>query len=153
MNSVATDVAQERRIVTSVPGPNSEALHARRQKVVSAGVSATYPIYISHAKGAILVDVDGNQYIDMGGGIGVTTIGHVDDAVVDAATERVLGVGIVGRDAGEMIAEGVLAVEMGALAQDLALTIHPHPTLSESEEEAAEAFLGAATHILPLKKH
>lgn len=88
MNSVATDVAQERRIVTSVPGPNSEALHARRQKVVSAGVSATYPIYISHAKGAILVDVDGNQYIDMGGGIGVTTIGHVDDAVVDAATEQ-----------------------------------------------------------------
>ncbi|MFM2412495.1 MAG: 4-aminobutyrate--2-oxoglutarate transaminase [Actinomycetota bacterium] len=88
MNSVATDVAQERRIVTSVPGPNSEALHARRLKVVSAGVSATYPIYISHAKGAILVDVDGNQYIDMGGGIGVTTIGHVDDAVVDAATEQ-----------------------------------------------------------------
>ena len=85
MNSVATDVAQERRIVTSVPGPHSEALHARRQKVVSAGVSATYPIYISHAKGAILVDVDGNQYIDMGGGIGVTTIGHVDDSVVDAA--------------------------------------------------------------------
>ncbi len=88
MNSVATDVAQERRIVTSVPGPNSEALHARRLKVVSAGVSATYPIYISHAKGAILVDVDGNQYIDMGGGIGVTTIGHVDDAVVDAASEQ-----------------------------------------------------------------
>jgi dihydrolipoamide dehydrogenase len=72
--------------------------------------------------------------------------------IVDAKTERVLGVGIVGRDAGEMIAEGVLAVEMGALAQDLALTIHPHPTLSESEEEAAEAFLGAATHILPQKE-
>ncbi|MFM6967905.1 MAG: 4-aminobutyrate--2-oxoglutarate transaminase [Microbacteriaceae bacterium] len=88
MNSVATDVAQERRIVTSVPGPKSEALHARRQKVVSAGVSATYPIYVSHAKGAILVDVDGNQYIDMGGGIGVTTIGHTDDAVIEAATEQ-----------------------------------------------------------------
>ena len=72
--------------------------------------------------------------------------------IIDAETERVLGVGIVGRGAGEMIAEGVLAVEMGALAEDLALTIHPHPTLSESEEEAAEAFLGSSTHILPQRK-
>jgi dihydrolipoamide dehydrogenase len=69
--------------------------------------------------------------------------------IVDAETERVLGVGIVGREAGEMIAEGVLAVEMGALARDLAMSLHPHPTLSESEEEAAEAFLGSSTHILP----
>ena len=88
MNSVATDVAQERRIVTSVPGPKSQDLHARRLKVVSAGVSATYPIYVDRAHGAILVDVDGNQYIDMGGGIGVTTIGHTDSAVIDAATEQ-----------------------------------------------------------------
>jgi dihydrolipoamide dehydrogenase len=72
--------------------------------------------------------------------------------IVDAETERVLGVGIVGREAGEMISEGVLAVEMGALAEDLALSIHPHPTLSEGEEEAAEAFLGKSTHILPRKK-
>jgi dihydrolipoamide dehydrogenase len=72
--------------------------------------------------------------------------------IIDAETERVLGVGIVGRGAGEMIAEGVLAVEMGALAEDLALSIHPHPTLSESEEEAAEAFLGSSTHILPQRK-
>lgn len=71
--------------------------------------------------------------------------------IIDDATDRILGVGIVGREAGEIIAEGVLAVEMGALAEDLALTIHPHPTLSESEEEAAEAFLGSSTHILPLK--
>lgn len=72
--------------------------------------------------------------------------------IVDAESERVLGVGIVGRDAGEMISEGVLAIEMGALAEDLAMSIHPHPTLSEGEEEAAEAFLGSSTHILPLKK-
>jgi dihydrolipoamide dehydrogenase len=69
--------------------------------------------------------------------------------IVDAETERVLGMGIVGREAGEMISEGVLAVEMGALAEDLALTVHPHPTLSETEEEAAGAFLGSSTHILP----
>jgi dihydrolipoamide dehydrogenase len=72
--------------------------------------------------------------------------------IIDPETERVLGVGIVGREAGEMISEGVLAVEMGALAQDLALTIHPHPTLSEGEEEAAEAFLGSSTHILSRPK-
>ncbi|HOV88304.1 MAG TPA: dihydrolipoyl dehydrogenase [Syntrophobacteraceae bacterium] len=69
----------------------------------------------------------------------------------DPETQRVLGMGIVGREAGEMISEGVLAVEMGALAEDLAMSIHPHPTLSEGEEEAAGAFLGSSTHILPLK--
>lgn len=72
--------------------------------------------------------------------------------IIDPDSERVLGVGIVGRDAGEMISEGVLAIEMGALAEDLALSIHPHPTLSEGEEEAAEAFLGSSTHILSQKK-
>jgi dihydrolipoamide dehydrogenase len=72
--------------------------------------------------------------------------------IIDPDTERILGVGIVGREAGEMISEGALAVEMGALAQDLALTIHPHPTLSEAEEEAAEAFLGSSTHILSRPK-
>ncbi len=72
--------------------------------------------------------------------------------IIDSESQRVLGVGIVGREAGEMISEGVLAIEMGALAEDLALSIHPHPTLSEAEEEAAEAFLGSSTHILPRKK-
>ncbi len=84
--------------------------------------------------------------VSMGVPQGITKV------IIDPDTERVLGVGIVGRDAGEMISEGVLAVEMGALAEDLALSIHPHPTLSESEEEAAEAFLGSATHILSQKK-
>jgi dihydrolipoamide dehydrogenase len=51
-----------------------------------------------------------------------------------------------------MISEGVLAIEMGALSQDMALTIHPHPTLSETVGEVADIFLGSATHILPKKK-
>jgi dihydrolipoamide dehydrogenase len=72
--------------------------------------------------------------------------------IFDPETGRILGVGIVGRGAGEMIAEGVLAVEMGALAEDLALSIHPHPTLSETEGEVAEAFLGSATHIFTHRK-
>jgi dihydrolipoamide dehydrogenase len=72
--------------------------------------------------------------------------------IFDPQTERVLGVGIVGAGAGEMIAEGVLAVEMAALASDIALTIHPHPTLSETVMESAEVFLGTSTHIYRPKR-
>jgi len=68
--------------------------------------------------------------------------------IVDPETQRILGIGIAGRDTEGLIAEGVLAIEMGALAEDMALSIHPHPTLSETEGEAAELFLGSATHIL-----
>ena len=71
--------------------------------------------------------------------------------IVDPDTERVLGVGIVGHGAGELISEGVLAVEMGATVKDVALTVHPHPTLSETLMEAAEAFYGYATHIYTRK--
>ncbi len=60
---------------------------------------------------------------------------------------RVLGVGIAGAGAGELIAEGVLAVEMGATADDMKLTIHPHPTLSETLMESAEVFFGQSTHV------
>ena len=66
--------------------------------------------------------------------------------IIAPDTERILGVGIVGTGAGELISEGVLAVEMGATAKDLALAVHPHPTLSETIMEAAEAFYGQATH-------
>ncbi|MGD8882627.1 MAG: NAD(P)/FAD-dependent oxidoreductase, partial [Desulfobacterales bacterium] len=68
--------------------------------------------------------------------------------IIDPETGRIVGVGIVGRDAEGLISEGVLAIEMGALAEDMALSIHPHPTLSETESEAAELYLGSATHIL-----
>jgi dihydrolipoamide dehydrogenase len=72
--------------------------------------------------------------------------------LLDPETERILGVGLVGPGAGELIAEGVLAVEMAALASDLELSIHPHPTLSETLMEAAEAFFGQATHIYRPKR-
>ena len=68
--------------------------------------------------------------------------------VIEPKTERILGVGIVGVGAGELIGEGVLAVEMGATARDLAESVHPHPTLSETLMEAAESFYGTATHTL-----
>ena len=78
------------------------------------------------------------------------TLGQTDGVtklVIDPKTERVLGVGIAGSGAGEMIAEGVLAVEMAALASDVSLSIHPHPTLSESLMEAADAFFARSTHV------
>ena len=72
--------------------------------------------------------------------------------LIDSKTERVLGVGIVGAGAGELIAEGVLAVEMAALASDVAMTIHPHPTLSETVMESAEVFFGTSTHVYRPKR-
>ena len=72
--------------------------------------------------------------------------------IIDPESERVLGVGIVGAGAGELIAEGVLAIEMGALAKDVALTIHPHPTLSETVMESAEVFFGTSTHVYRPKR-
>ncbi len=72
--------------------------------------------------------------------------------LIDPETERILGVGIVGVNAGEMIAEGVVAIEMAATAKDLALSIHPHPTLSESVMESAEVFFGQSTHMYRPKK-
>jgi len=71
----------------------------------------------------------------------------VTKLLIDPETERVLGVGIAGSGAGEMIAEGVLAVEMAATATDVRLSIHPHPTLSETIMESAEVFFGQSTHL------
>jgi dihydrolipoamide dehydrogenase len=79
-----------------------------------------------------------------------TTLGRSDGItkiLLDPDTERILGIGICGPGAGELIAEGVLAIEMGANITDLKLTIHPHPTLSETIMEAAEAFFGQSTHM------
>ena len=72
--------------------------------------------------------------------------------VLEPGTGRILGVGIVGAGAGELIAEGVLAIEMGATAEDLKLVIHPHPTLSETLMESAEVFFGQSTHVYKPKR-
>jgi len=72
--------------------------------------------------------------------------------ILDRESERILGVGLVGPGAGELIAEGVLAIEMGANATDLKLSIHPHPTLTETLMESAEVFFGQATHVYRPKR-
>ena len=81
--------ALERKIVTAIPGPKSQELHVKRLKEVSHGVGAALPVYIDRAHGATMIDVDGNQFTDLGSGIGVVTIGHTDDAVVKAVQEQV----------------------------------------------------------------
>ena len=72
--------------------------------------------------------------------------------VLDPQSERVLGVGIVGTGAAELIAEGVVAIEMAARASDLKLCIHPHPTLSETLMESAEVFFGHSTSVYRPRK-
>jgi dihydrolipoamide dehydrogenase len=83
------------------------------------------------------------------------TLGRTDGLtklIIHPDSDRVLGVGICGPGAGELIAEGVLAIEMGATAKDMAMTIHPHPTLSETIMESAEVFFGQATHVYRPKR-
>jgi dihydrolipoamide dehydrogenase len=84
-----------------------------------------------------------------------TTLGRnegLTKLLFDAESGRILGVGLCGVGAGELIAEGVLAVEMGAVAEDIAASIHPHPTLSETVMEAAEPFYGSPTHLFISKR-
>lgn len=89
VSSVQSAVGTERKVVTELPGPKSKALHERRKAVVSAGLSTGFPIYIERAEGAILLDVDGNQILDLGSGIAVTSIGHAVPEVIDAVSAQV----------------------------------------------------------------
>jgi 4-aminobutyrate aminotransferase/(S)-3-amino-2-methylpropionate transaminase len=89
VSSIESTVGTERKVVTELPGPKSQALHRRRTAVVSAGLTVGFPVYIDRAEGAILVDVDGNQLLDLGSGIAVTSIGHAVPELVDAVSKQV----------------------------------------------------------------
>ncbi|MER5355792.1 4-aminobutyrate--2-oxoglutarate transaminase [Kitasatospora sp. NPDC002551] len=86
--SAATPLPQERRLVTAIPGPKSQELHARKLGAVAAGVGTTLPVYVSRAGGGVLEDVDGNSLIDFGSGIAVTNVGNSAEAVVAKTTEQ-----------------------------------------------------------------
>ena len=88
MTSTSPAVDQQRKLVTAVPGPRSQALHARKSAAVSAGVGVALPAYVERAGGGILVDVDGNHLIDFGSGIAVTTVGNAAAAVVNGVQEQ-----------------------------------------------------------------
>ncbi|EYT56196.1 4-aminobutyrate aminotransferase [Leucobacter sp. UCD-THU] len=85
---IESSVPQQRLVVTEIPGPRSREIHERRRAVVPPGVHSVLPVYIERSHDSILVDVDGNHLVDVCGGIGVTTIGHTDGAVVAAAAEQ-----------------------------------------------------------------
>ena len=84
-----SDIAQERRLVTAIPGPLSQALMARKTHAVAAGVGVGMPVFIARAGGGVLVDVDGNSFIDMGSGIAVTTVGNANPYVVEGVQRQV----------------------------------------------------------------
>jgi dihydrolipoamide dehydrogenase len=104
------------------------------------------------AKDGRKVDVARFPWGASGRAIAIDRVDGMTKLLIDPETERVLGVGIVGSGAGELIAEGVLAIEMGATASDVKLTIHPHPTLTETVMESAEQFFGTATHVYKPKR-
>ena len=89
VSSTDTSVGTERKVLTELPGPRSQELHARRKGNVSAGVTVGFPVYIDRAQGAIIVDVDGNHILDLGSGIAVTGIGHAVPELVQAVSEQV----------------------------------------------------------------
>lgn len=82
-------LAQERRIVTSIPGPKSQELLARKNSAVANGVGLAYPVFIVAAGGGVMVDADDNSFIDLGSGIAVTGVGNSAPAVVDAVQDQV----------------------------------------------------------------
>jgi len=98
------------------------------------------------------VDVAKFPWAASGRALSIDRTDGMTKLIIEPGSERVLGVGIVGAGAGELIAEGTLAIEMGAVASDLMLTIHAHPTLSETVMESAEAFFGHATHVYRPKR-
>ncbi|AWH90927.1 4-aminobutyrate--2-oxoglutarate transaminase [Dietzia lutea] len=89
MADFAYRLPQERRLVTELPGPRSAALTERRKRAVGAGVASSVPVYAADVDGGVVVDVDGNSFIDLGSGIAVTTVGGSDSAVVSAVQEQV----------------------------------------------------------------
>ena len=89
VSSIESSVGTERKLVTAIPGPKSVAMHERRKKSVSAGLTQGFPVYIERAEGAILQDIDGNRILDLGSGIAVTTVGHAVPELVAAVSEQV----------------------------------------------------------------
>jgi 4-aminobutyrate aminotransferase / (S)-3-amino-2-methylpropionate transaminase / 5-aminovalerate transaminase len=89
MTSTLTPLGTERKLLTELPGPKSRELHQRRAKVVSAGLTRGFPVYIERGEGAILEDVDGNRLLDLGSGIAVTSVGHAVPEVVEAVSRAV----------------------------------------------------------------
>jgi 4-aminobutyrate aminotransferase/(S)-3-amino-2-methylpropionate transaminase len=132
-DGVEVPIAQARRLVTELPGPRSRQLMGRRHGAVSPGVSSSLPIYIEAASGAIVVDVDGNALVDLGSGIGVTSIGHTVPALVDAVSAQ------VGRFAHTCFMVGPYESYVAVCEELAALTPGDHAKTSALFNSGAEA--------------
>src|SRR5262245_32738797 len=89
MSAATTELEQRRILATSVPGPNSKARQATRERHVARGFGVTLPVFVDRAEGAIIRDIDGNQFIDLASGIAVTSVGASAPAVVQRVREQV----------------------------------------------------------------
>ena len=89
MTEIAYRLPQQRRVQTALPGPKSQALTERRKAVVGAGVASSVPVYAADADGGVVVDVDGNSFVDLGAGIAVTSVGASNPAVAAAVREQI----------------------------------------------------------------
>jgi 4-aminobutyrate aminotransferase / (S)-3-amino-2-methylpropionate transaminase / 5-aminovalerate transaminase len=88
MTVATTPLEQRRKLTTQLPGPRSKELHDRRTHAVSSGLTVGFPVYIERAEGAILLDVDGNQLVDLGSGIAVASVGHAVPEVAAAVARQ-----------------------------------------------------------------
>ncbi|MBT6120674.1 dihydrolipoyl dehydrogenase [bacterium] len=100
----------------------------------------------------IKVDVSKFPWAASGRALSMDKTDGMTKLIIDPSSKRILGIGIVGENAGDLISEGVLAIDTECTVNDLALTIHPHPTLSETLMESAELYLGHSSHAISNKK-
>ncbi len=116
-------------------------------EIASSGVTVEEAEKAGHK-----VNVGKFPFAASGRAMAIGETGGFVKVVTDAANNRVLGIHIVGPEASDLISEGALAIEMGAFAEDISLTVHPHPTLGEAVMEAAKHALGEAVHIMNARK-
>jgi 4-aminobutyrate aminotransferase / (S)-3-amino-2-methylpropionate transaminase / 5-aminovalerate transaminase len=144
MASTVTGIPQRRQLLTEIPGPKSRALAERRNAAVAPGVSSVLPVYLERGDGAVVVDVDGNSFIDLGSGIAVTSVGHAVPAVVDAVREQ------VARFTHTCFMVGPYEGYVAVCEQLNALTPGDHPKASalfNSGAEAVENAVKIARHV------
>ena len=139
-----------------IPGADADLVAVLQKRLLKKGVNIllkTKVTAVDAKKDGILYEKASFPWVASGRALSVGREEGITKLLFCPKTKRVLGAGIVGVNAGELIAELALAIEMGCEAEDLALTIHPHPTLSETVAQAAELFEGSITDLyLPKKK-
>ena len=151
---LAHKASKEAEAVAEVIAGHRAAMDARTipavvftdPEIASAGMTEAEAKKAGHT-----VKVGKFPFAALGRAMSVNDTDGFAKVVIDSTTEEVLGVHIVGNGASDLISEGALGIEMGAVARDVALTVHPHPTLSEAVMEAAAAALGEAVHVVNRK--